>query len=164
MVLGLLLWKVNRRALCRFGPIFLLLVVGYVGAFWHSQGTIGFPAQALKAVIAPGQVSQTDQSSDLYRVVENFDISSTIHAKPLTGIGFGQKFYRPAPLPDISFFPFYQYIPHNSILWIWMKMGIGGFVTMLFLFGSAIRQGTRAIVTLTAVGTGSPSSRRCRTW
>ena len=71
----------------------------------------------------------------MYRTVENLDINATINAKPLTGLGFGQKFYRPFPLPDISFFLFYEYIPHNSILWIWIKTGVGGFVAMLFLFG-----------------------------
>jgi hypothetical protein len=72
----------------------------------------------------------------------------TIHAKPITGLGFGQKFYRPIALPDISFFEFYEYIPHNAILWIWMEMGVGGFVAMLFLFGSALRAGTRATLGL----------------
>ena len=49
---------------------------------------------------------------------------ATIKAKPITGLGFGQRFYRPFPLPDISFFPFYEYMPHNSVLWIWIKTGV----------------------------------------
>jgi hypothetical protein len=148
ILLAALLWKLNRRAIVRAGPIVLLVLVGYLGAFWHSEGTLGFPAQALKAVIAPGQISQTDRDSDLYRTIENFDLSATIHAKPLTGLGFGKPFYRPVALPDISFYPFFEYISHNSILWMWIKVGIGGFVAMLFMIGATIRKGTSELVQL----------------
>jgi O-antigen ligase len=148
IVLAILLTKLNPRVLRRVGPVFAILLAAYVVAFWHSESTTGFPAQALKTVVAPGETSQRDQASDLYRVIENFDITTTIRAKPLTGLGFGQEFYRPVPLPDISFFPFYEYIPHNSILWIWIKMGFFGFITMLYLFGAAIRWGTAAIMHL----------------
>jgi hypothetical protein len=144
--LFIILGKLSPKRLRVVGPIFLVLAVGYLGAFWGSTGLVGFPAQAVKSVIAPSQVSDKDQSSDLYRVVENYDLSVTIHAKPLTGLGFGQKFYRPIPLPDISFFPFYEYIPHNSILWIWVKTGVGGFIAMLYLMASALRQGVRAVL------------------
>ncbi len=150
IVLGVLLTKLNPRRLRVVGPIILALTVAYLGAFWNSQGSFGFPAQAIKAVVAPGQISQQDQSSDIYRIIENFDISATIHAKPITGLGFGQKFYRPVALPNISFFPFYEFVPHNSILWIWIKAGIGGFIAMLYLFGSAIRLGTRSMLRLTS--------------
>ena len=149
LALLVMLWKLNRRLLYRVGPLFALVTVAYLAAFWNSESTLGFPAQAVKTVIAPGDISERDKGSDLYRVIENYDISATIHAKPITGMGFGQKFLRPAALPDISFFPFYEYITHNSVLWIWIKMGVGGFVAMLFLFGSALRRGVRAVVSLT---------------
>jgi hypothetical protein len=48
------------------------------------------------------------------------------------------------PLPSISFFVFWEYITHNSVLWIWMKAGVGGFLAMLMLFAIAIRNGARA--------------------
>ena len=100
-------------------------------------------------MISPTQVSAADQGSDVYRQMENFDTSATIHAKPITGLGFGHKFYRPVQLPDISkFFPFFEYIPHNSVLWIWIKAGIGGFVAMFFLFGAATRAGVRSTILL----------------
>ncbi len=89
--------------------------------------------QAVKTVIAPGQLSLEDQSSDLYRQIEAYDIWYTIRSNELFGVGFGQQFLRPWQLPDISFFVFWEYMPHNSILWIWMKMGIGGFMAMLYL-------------------------------
>jgi O-antigen ligase len=148
LFLGVLLRRLDPKRLRMIAPVALLLGLAYLGAFWRSESTLGFPAQAMKTVIAPGQASERDRSSDAYRDIENYDISATIRAKPITGLGFGHRFHRPIPLPDISVFPFHEYIPHNSVLWIWIKLGIGGFVAMLFLFGSAIRQGVRSLLDL----------------
>jgi O-antigen ligase len=148
LLLAILLSRLNPRLLRKVAPFVIVLTIGYVGAFWNNESLAGFPAQAIKTVISPSQVDQKDQSSDGYRTVENLDIHATIQAKPLTGLGFGQKFYRPFALPDISFFPFYEYMPHNSVLWFWVKTGVAGFVALLFLFGSTIRSGVRTALEL----------------
>jgi O-antigen ligase len=144
VVLGLFVFWTNRRMFWRVAPIVLILGSLYTAAFWHSEsGTAGFPAQAIKSVIKPNEVSQRNQSSDLYRVVEKQDVLFTIDSSPLTGIGFGRPFLRPYPLPNITPFLLEPYMPHNSILWVWMKAGLGGFIAMLFLFGTAMRVGAR---------------------
>jgi O-antigen ligase len=139
-----LFWR-QRRTFWKVVPFFTLAAVGYLGAFWNSTGTAGFPAQAIKTVIAPGAISAKDQSSDIYRLIENADLNATIRDSPLTGLGFGQPFHQPITLPDISFFEFYRFIPHNSILWIWIKTGIFGFASMFFLFGRTLAVGARKI-------------------
>ena len=48
-------------------------------------------------------------------------------------------------MPDISFFEFWEYIPHNYVLWIWLKLGFLGFAAMLFMFGRAVQLGARSI-------------------
>jgi len=127
-----------------------LAVVGYAGAFWNSTGTAGFPAQAIKTVIAPSSVSVSDQSSDIYRQIENADLSATIRDVPLAGLGFGQPFYQPYTLPDISFFEFYRYIPHNSMLWIWIQTGLFGFASLFFVVGRSLALGARKLRELTS--------------
>ena len=97
-------------------------------------------------MVAPEEQSEEDQASDFYRDIETHDIVMTIRSNPVMGIGFGQQFYRPWPLPNISFFVFWEYITHNSILWIWMKAGIGGFVACSWLFATALRSGARALL------------------
>jgi hypothetical protein len=92
-------------------------------------------------VIAPGQASAADQSSDVYRTLESLNLSATVRASPILGIGFGQPFYRPYPLPDISSFEFNAYFPHNSLIWVWTKMGFGGFVALLYVLGRAMTEG-----------------------
>ena len=146
MFVATLYWR-QRATFSKFVPIATILAVGYVGAMWNSTSSAAFPAQAVKSVIAPTDVSSADQSSDLYRVIENFDLNFTIRATPLMGVGFGQQFYRPINLPDISFFEFYLYIPHNSILWVWLKTGFGGFLALFYLLANVLMTGARAIRT-----------------
>lgn len=141
-----LLYKEHRRLFWRIAPAFIILSGGYVAAYWNSQSTLAVPAQAIKSVYAAHLASGRDQSSNNYRVLENRNISFTIHQHPFTGIGFGQKFSMVVPLPDISQrFEWWEYITHNSIMWIWMKAGIGGFFSMLCLIGLAVVGGARAL-------------------
>jgi hypothetical protein len=143
-----ILYKENRLAFWAIVPTLALLVTVYMIAFWNNQGTLGFPARAIKSQLVPQQASLRDRYSDIYRVMEDYNITYTIRQAPLTGIGFGQMFTMAVNLPDISFFVWYRYITHNSIGWIWMKTGIGGFVAMLFLVGLSIMAGVRALYRL----------------
>jgi hypothetical protein len=150
IVLGIVMVRLNPRRLKAVAPIVIVVSVAYVGAFWSGSGPAAFPAQSIKSVVATDEATLQDQQSNLYRDLENINLVATIEARPLTGMGFGQKFLRPVPLADISWFAFYEYMPHNSLLWIWIKMGVGGFVTVLFLLGATIRAGVRSVLGLSA--------------
>lgn len=143
---ALSLWWRNRARFLTFVPMIAVLLLGYTLAFWNSTSPAAFPAQAIKSIVANDQSSEADRSSDAYRAIENFDINFTIQQSPITGLGFGRQFYRPYPLPDISFFEFYEYIPHNSFMWIWIKTGFGGFLAMMTMLAFALRAGTRSMV------------------
>ncbi len=146
VVLLAMLWHRRGRFLV-LAPILFIVLVGYVGVFWNSTSSAGFPAQAIKTIVASDQISEEDRGSGLYRQIENFDLNFTIRSAPLTGLGFGREFYRPIALPDISFFEFYRYIPHNTILWMWIKTGFLGFMSMFLMFAVAIRAGAQTFVT-----------------
>ena len=137
----MLFWR-QRRTFWKVIPIVTIVAIGYTGALWQSESSIAFPAQAVKSVVAPDQASERDKSSDAYREIEMLNLSATVRASPVLGIGFGQPFHRPYPLPDISRFEFNEYLPHNSLIWVWTKMGFGGFVVLLYMLGRAIVQGT----------------------
>jgi hypothetical protein len=143
-LLVVILFIENRRLFWFLAPPFVFLAIIYVGIFWNSSSTLALPVQAIKSVVVPNQADASDQASNIYRVFENINTSFTIHQKPLTGVGFGQKFYIVVPMADISFFTWWEYLPHNSIIWIWLKTGVGGFLVMLFLVGSAIMAGVSA--------------------
>jgi hypothetical protein len=150
-LLGVVLFWHRRRAFFRIVPLFALVLTVYVAAFWNSTSSTAFPAQAVKSVISPTDVSDRNQSSDLYRIVENVDLHFTIQTARLQGIGFGNPFFRPFPLPALTqSFEFALYIPHNSFLWIWMTTGFGGFVAMIYLLGRAVSVGAATVRTWTS--------------
>src|SRR4029077_13555155 len=108
-----LFWR-RRRMFWILTPLAAMVLAGYVGAFWNSTSSVAFPAQAIKAIVAPNSATAEDRSSDLYRVIEAFDLNYTIRLDPLRGLGFGRPFYRPVPLANIGFFQLNAYSPHNS--------------------------------------------------
>lgn len=139
------LYKQRRRLFWKVAPAFLLLGGGYVAAAWNSQNTLAIPGHAIKSIIVERQASE-DQSSNDYRILENQNIEATISGHPLMGVGFGQKYLMAVPLPDLTlFFEWWEYITHNSILWIWMKAGLVGYLSMVVLIGLAIACGARAV-------------------
>jgi O-antigen ligase len=71
-------------------------------------------------------------------------------------VGFGNVFHIRVTMPDISFFDWWQYITHNSILWIWMKTGVFGFVAMAAMIATALMTGVRALVLLDRQGERLP--------
>ncbi|MBO0777499.1 MAG: O-antigen ligase family protein [Ktedonobacteraceae bacterium] len=113
---------------------------GYVAAFYKSPGTFAQPARALVSVFQP-DVNSSDYQSNLYREIENYDLRYTISRNPL-GAGFGKQFEQPIPLPNIQDLdPYYLFIPHNTIYWIWMRLGPIGYLAFWFLIGGAIVRG-----------------------
>lgn len=145
VVMGVVLYYTDRRWFWRIAPPLALLGVLYLGAFWNAQGAMGLPARAVKGVISDDAGNEQENSSSVYRVIENINNLYTIRAKPITGVGFGQKFLIVATLPDISFFAWWEYIVHNSVIWIWMKGGYGAFFTLLLLVARALTVGVRVL-------------------
>ncbi len=141
----LILFQERRIAFWLLVPPAAAIGIVYLVVFWNAGGALGLPVQAIKSVIAEDQASEKDQSSNFYRQLENYNAHYTLKQAPLTGIGFGQKLQFIIPLPDISFFIWWEYMTHNSIIWIWVKAGLGSFVSMLLLIGMAIIIGMRAV-------------------
>jgi hypothetical protein len=143
--MGVILLKENRRLFAFILPPVALITMLYFAAFWNSSGALAKPVQAVKSVIAEDEADAADQASNEYRKIENANLEFTIRQEPLRGLGFGQKFYMLYPLPDISFFEWWEYIPHNSIIWFWIKTGVGGFFTLMYLIALAVITGVRAL-------------------
>lgn len=145
-IMSFFLYRERQKLFWMIIPPAAMLGVLYVAAFWNVQGPAGMVAQAVKSVIAEDQASDKDLRSNLYRQIENVNSEFTIKQVPLTGVGFGNKFYILVPMPDISFFEWWEYITHNSVIWIWMKTGIGGFFSMIFLVGMSLIVGAKTLL------------------
>lgn len=112
---------------------------GYVLLFAHSSNVFAEPARAITSIFQP---DPQDAASNQYRVIENFDLKYTAKQNPLLGLGFGKPFYQPIPLTNIGTLDQnYLLIPHNTIYWVWMRLGLVGFLALWLLFGSVIARG-----------------------
>lgn len=130
-----------RMFIRRFSIVALVFGV-YVGIFWNSQSRIGAIAQQFKATFTdePGVRGQKDVESTFYRKLETYNLSYTFLRSPIVGIGFGQPFETPARLWNLGINKLGKYIPHNQIIWVFVKMGVAGAFFFWFFFNSfAIR-------------------------
>lgn len=134
--------KQARKALATGMILFLLLGGSYVIAFGTTNHSWAAPARAIMSVVYPSATDSRDASSNLYRDIENFDLAYTAKQSFPLGYGFGKPFLQPKILPNIlSEDPVYLYIPHNTIYWVWMRMGLIGFFVFWYIIGSIIIRG-----------------------
>jgi hypothetical protein len=138
-VLAIILKPESRRVLVPALIICVFLCSGYVIAFRNVSGTLGLPANAVISVFKPSSTDARDAASNLYRTIEDYDLKYTEAKSPLLGYGFGKPFLQPEVLPNvIQLDPYYLYIPHNNVLWIWMRLGPLGFGALWYIIGTAV--------------------------
>lgn len=141
-ILIFMLKKESRKSLTVGLIVFLAIGGGYVAIFSNVPGTIGYPARAVVSIISPGPGDERDASSNLYRTIEDFDLKYTAKQSFPLGFGFGKEFLQPEPLPNIlSEDPVYLLIPHNTIYWVWMRLGPIGYLIFWYIIGSIIVRG-----------------------
>ncbi|MBO0703249.1 MAG: O-antigen ligase family protein, partial [Candidatus Dormibacteraeota bacterium] len=114
-------------------------------ASWHVQyGLRSELVSPIRSIL--GQATARDLSSDAYRTAENANLIFTYHLSPITGWGLGKDFLTPRPMVNISnFYSLWNLLPHNSLLWVPMSMGVIGLVTFWGLVGLALMESIRAI-------------------
>ena len=147
-VAWVLVFQIKPKARARLLILLFIcggLGTGYVLAFSNSQGSLGSPARAIISVFKPTASDVRDATSNLYRLFEDNDLKYTVKQYPL-GLGFGKPFLQPQPLTSIfpgivAVDPYYNYVPHNTIYWIWADLGPIGYASLWFLVGSIVIQG-----------------------
>lgn len=135
-------FRLQRKFFYLIGLPLILVYSGYLGAFWNAQGTLGQPARAVRSIVSP---DPRDEASNLYRVLEAANIRQNIRDHPFTGVGFGHTYVFYYPLPDLSFWRFWHYTAHNTMLWVWMDMGPLGFIAFLVLIATGIVYGVQVL-------------------
>lgn len=152
-----MLWKIlheRRKQIMAFIVVFFLSMAVYLPVAWNGEGAWALPARAIRSQSDP---SGRDASSDYYRMAENANLKITRDTSPWIGIGYGkpyaQFFYQPGKTTG-----FMDYMPHNCILWVWMRIGHIGFFTFLMMFAAILIRGGQTLQTvndpwLKAIGT-----------
>ena len=132
-----------------FIPVLSILLI-YGFAFWNNASSpVGRPVQMIKsAFVEPDmETNFRDYSSNLYRDNENYNLAQTVVNNTVLGTGFGKRYDQPIPLINIRF-PLRDYIPHNHMYWILVKMGSVGFFAFWFFFNCFVAKGTQVFTRL----------------
>lgn len=133
--------RLRPQMMLAVGILSVLLVGGYFAAFWNTTNPLlTQPIRAVRSIIEP---DVRDYLSNQYREIEAFNLGETINSSPILGIGYGQEFLFVKPMPNISGWPFWKYTPHNEIIWLWLKIGLGGFIIFWLVMLCAFLRGTR---------------------
>jgi len=130
-----------RKRVAILGAVLGLAALALTVTYWdHPSGTIGQLVRPIRTAVQP-DTSGRDAQSDAYRIAENLNLVATYAESPLVGIGFGKPMLYLYPMADISqIYPLWNYIPHNTILWISMRMGVVGMAAFWGLVGVILLQ------------------------
>ena len=133
-----------RRGLLVAGGVSAVAGAVFVAAFWNQQyGAVAELIRPVKSLVDP---SVRDLASNLYRAAETANLKATYRTSPLLGIGFGHPYYIFYPQTGVeSIDPLWNIIPHNSLLWVPMRMGVFGLITFWGLIGTAVAEAIWAI-------------------
>jgi hypothetical protein len=136
-----------RGALVTVAVVMTVISVAFLVIFWnHQSGSIGEVIRPLKSLVDP---TARDLSSDAYRIAESANLVATYRTALLTGIGFGLPYYIFYPQYGVSEVdPLWAIIPHNTVLWIPMRMGLVGLVAFWSLVSMAIIEAIWAVKTV----------------
>jgi O-antigen ligase len=143
MILGYAALPSRRRLIGSVGVVIVLVASVYYPVFRNKTGMWAQPAQAIKSAFEP---DSRDASSDAYREGENDNLMATIKAAPIQGWGYGKRM---VIVTDLSFaanlWEFWDKLPHNTMLWIWMRTGTLGFFAFWMMFASILIYGCQTV-------------------
>lgn len=126
----------RRRAITMFAVAGSVLAAIYWVGFSNNPGLMGQPARAVLSQLAP---TSRDQLSNQYRVVENVNLGIAIRNSMPFGTGFGHPIPQTVPNVDISNIDsFISYLPHNGVLYVWLRLGLAGMTVFWMVLGIAI--------------------------
>lgn len=133
-----------RKRIAWFSVAMMIAGAGFIFYGWDKQ--YGIQAQIVRPIRSLVDPSVRDFSSDQYRTAETANLIYTFKTSPVIGVGFGKPFLIVVPMADISnLYTLWNVIPHNSLMWVGMRMGAIGFIAFWGLIGLAVLQGFQLI-------------------
>ena len=123
----------RRAAAVKVGVTVAVIFAVYYPLFKNSNSIFALPARSLRSQFNP---DERDASSNAYRDAENANLMATIRVAPWLGYGYGRRFLHVAVIANISeIYEWWDLLPHNQILWVWMRVGSFGYFAFWFMFG-----------------------------
>jgi hypothetical protein len=122
-----------KRVVVALSPVVML----YLAAGWNAPPSKIFgPAQKIRSIIAPAADTE-EESSNVERDIENFNLMKSWERDMLFGQGFGHAFTEFVLSNDFKQSNF-GHVGHNSILWLLWIGGIFGFSAVLMYVAVAL--------------------------
>lgn len=131
----------RRQQMVKIAAILGGVAVFYLPVAWNGKGVWALPARAIRSQFSP---DERDASSDYYRLAENANLKFTRDQNPLTGFGYGREYitiFEQYGRTDV----FARILPHNGVLWIWMRLGHIGFFCFWMFFASVLVWGPQML-------------------
>lgn len=120
-----------KRKLVRVAVMLAPVLLLYTVVGWNqTTGRAFAPVQKVRSIIAPAQDTE-EESSNVERDIENYNLMKSWEQNMLIGQGFGHAFKEYIPSNDFRQSAF-GHIGHNSVLWL---LWIGGIVGFTFVLG-----------------------------
>lgn len=134
----------HRRRVLILALIAAAVALIFLAIFWNTQtGLIG---QLVRPVRSQFDPTYRDYLSDIYRQAENTNLKLSFDTNRILGMGFGMPFLIVLTQADISnIYPLWNYIPHNTLLWVGVRMGLVGCATFWGLIGASLLEVCRAL-------------------
>ncbi len=129
LIFALSPWHPVKRQLTRFVVMMLPVLLLYTAAGWNSHSTVFAPVHKLRSIVLPEEDTE-EESSNVERDIENFNLMKSWEQNMLFGRGFGHAFAEFIPSNDFRQSNF-GHVGHNSILWLLWIGGIVGFTGVL---------------------------------
>ncbi len=108
----------------------------YYPLFKNSSSILAQPARAIKSNFQP---DTRDAGSNAARDAENANLMATIRSAPLLGNGYGHRYLHVVYMADISdIYELEDYLPHNTVLWVWERLGIFGFLAFWMMVAAIL--------------------------
>lgn len=126
--LAILLFFLHRKAFILTVVPILIGAAFYFPIFWNATGPLAQPARAVRSIEDP---NPRDAASNAARDLERANILATMRVNPLVGVGFGRPYVLEVPVPNLSWWAFWQYETHNAVQWVRMKTGPLGFTAFM---------------------------------
>jgi hypothetical protein len=133
----------RRAKLRRILLVAAFVTAIYLPAYWnHTDGTLGKPADAVRSAFSP---SARDALSNEYRNDEDANLKFNIEQDGVLGAGFGRLIDYALPMPGLvtAADAGITYVPHNTNLYLLMRMGLLGASAFWAMLGAAIIAGCR---------------------
>ena len=126
-----------RKVLVPLTVVAVAVISVFMATYWdHTYGTVGQIVRPVHSLFEP---DQRDAQSNAYRDAENANILISYQSSPVIGMGFGRPMIYVYPMADISqVYSLWNIIPHNTLLWIGMRMGTIGYIALFALLGTAM--------------------------